>query len=43
MESESDEEKLPVSKRSKRRRPDEVDAIMKEEAPSKKLKVDEEG
>ena len=49
MESDSsDEEKIPVSKRNKRKRPDDIeDAIKKEnimpEMPSKKMKIDEQG
>lgn len=47
MESESDEEKIPVSKRNKRKRPDEIeDDVKKElpvkEMPSKKMKMDEQ-
>ena len=48
MESEeSDEEKIPVSKRSKRKRPDEIENDIKKElpvkeAPSKKMKLDEQ-
>jgi DNA replication licensing factor MCM3 len=47
MESESDEEKIPVSKRNKRKRPDEIeDEVKKElpvkEMPSKKMKMDEQ-
>jgi len=47
MESESDEEKISVSKRNKRKRPDEIeDEVKKElpvkEMPSKKMKMDEQ-
>jgi hypothetical protein len=48
MESdESDEEKIPVSKRSKRKRPDEIENDIKKELPlkempSKKMKMDEQ-
>jgi DNA replication licensing factor MCM3 len=46
MESDSDEEKIPISKRGKRQRPDEIENSMKKETlemPSKKMKVDEQG
>lgn len=46
MESDTDEDKLPVSKRGKRQRPDEVEKDIKKEVmemPTKKMKVDEQG